>query len=332
MMAPSPWTGALGEYRRRGYGLPHGADRKGGRLVRGADRWLVSRTAVGERLGGAGALLEGKTCVITGANRGIGREAAAALLGLGARVVLVCRDQGRGDAAQRELRDRTGREPELVVADLAVQHSLRAAADGLARRHERLDLLIHNAATIPATRSVTVDGVETQFAVNHLAGFFLTHLLLPLLRAAPAARVIVVSSNAHRRGRLDFQDLQAERSYRKQRRYSTTKLANVLFTYALARRLGSGPVTVNAVRPGTINTGLVGDFLRPFGFLRWLFVASTPARGAAPIVRLASDAALAGVTGQYFDRFRVAPSSPTSLDLALQERLWEASARLTGLA
>ena len=275
-------------------------------------------------------MLDGKTCLVTGANRGIGKEVAAALLRAGGRVILVCRDADRAGRAAQELRARTGHAPRVVLADLAAPASLRAAARELSSTVDRLDVLVHNAATIPRLRQTTPDGIEMQLAVNHLAPFLLTQLLLPQLRAAPAARVITVSSNAHRRGRLDFDDLQAERNYARQQRYRATKLANVLFTRELARRLAGSTVTAYAVRPGTIHTGLVADFLGPLAFLRWLLVASRPARGAAPIARLAMDPALTAPTGQYFDRFRPRQPSRRARDVVLQERLWAESERLTG--
>jgi NAD(P)-dependent dehydrogenase (short-subunit alcohol dehydrogenase family) len=286
--------------------------------------------------------MTGKTCLVTGANRGIGKVVATELARRGARVIVVSRSRPRLDAACREIGERFHVQVEGTCIDLGSLGSVRCGVQQLSERLDHLDVLVNNAAVIPHAYETTAEGVEVQFAVNHLGPFLLTNLLLPRLHAAPRARIVNVSSNAHYRARLDLDGLGAEDvagardvvgrdGYRKQRRYKATKLANVLFTYALARRLQGTSVSVNAVRPGTINTGLVSDFLWPLGFLRWAFVWSTTSRGAAPIVRLALDPLLEGVTGRYFDRFRERRSSRSSYDEALQERIWNLSMELTGL-
>jgi len=282
------------------------------------------------------ARMDGKTCLVTGANRGIGKVVAMELARLGARVIVAARSRPKLEAACLEIQARGHGEVQGVCIDLASRASIHAAVEQLSVHLKRLDVLVNNAATIPPGYATTADGVEAQFAVNHLGPFLLTNLLLPRLQAAPHARVVNVSSNAHFRARLEADMLAgpspaAGAAYRKQQRYKATKLANVMFTYALARRMRGTTVSVNAVRPGTINTRLVNDFLRPFGFLRWLFLFNTTSRGAAPIVRLAADAALEGITGCYFDRFRERRSSLDSYDELLQERLWQRSAQLTGL-
>lgn len=282
-----------------------------------------------------------RICIVTGGNRGIGREVVRGLVRKGAHVVLVSRDAARGREAADEIERegaRTGAREgaegtvEPMVADLASQASIRAFAADFRARHDRLDVLVNNAAVIVPERSVTVDGLETQFAVNHLAPFLLTRLLLdPLLRGAPS-RIIVVASQAHRRGRIDFGDLQRERHYRRNAAYSGSKLANVLFTHELDRRLretGVSGVTVNAIHPGVVTTGLLGSLLgifAPFGRLML-----SPARGAEPIVALATDPAFETVSGAYFNRGRRASASRAARDPVMAQRLWEASEALCGL-
>lgn len=295
------------------------------------------------------ARMDGRICLVTGANRGIGKALASELFRLGARVILTGRSHEHLDAACQEIRERhqgEGRgvgEVESRCFDLASMASVRNAAAKLMVDLERLDVLVNNAAVVPRAGVTTEEGIEMQLAVNSLGPFLLTHCLLPALRAAPVGRIVNVSSNAHFRAHLHLENWRAISRdgepevlgeprvvYSKQERYKETKLANVLFTYALARRLQGTSVSVNAVRPGTINTGLVGDFLWPFGFLRWIFVCQTTSYGAAPIVRLATDPGLEGTTGRYFDRFRERRSSEDSYDEDLQERLWERSLELTG--
>jgi NAD(P)-dependent dehydrogenase (short-subunit alcohol dehydrogenase family) len=280
--------------------------------------------------------MDGKTCLVTGANRGIGKVVAQELARLGARVIVAARNPAKLGEACLAIQSQGASDVLGISADLSSWGSIRKAVDQLSAHIRHLDVLVNNAATIPTASTMTGDGVETQFAVNHLGPFLLTNLLLPQLLAAPSGRIVNVSSNAHFHGRLQPDMLSGQAGaaggrYQKQRRYKATKLANVLFTYALARRLRGTRVTVNAVRPGTINTGLVRDFLRPFGFLRWLFLFNTTSRGAAPIVWLATDVALEGVTGCYFDRFRKRRSSVATYDERLQEELWRHSAQLTGL-
>lgn len=275
--------------------------------------------------------MHGRVCLVTGGNRGIGFAVAAGLLRRGARVILACRSEARAAAAGDALRRATGGDVHVEIVDLASQASIRELARRVDGTQPRLDVLVHNAAVIPGQRLLTPDGIEMQLAVNHLAPFLLTQLLRPMLVRSAPARVITVSSNSHARARIDFGDLQSERGYHRQRVYPATKLANVLFTYELSRRLEGTGVCANAVRPGTINTGLVGDFLGPLGCLRWaLALTGTPARGAAPIVRLAADPNLRDVTGKYFDRFRERPSAACTYDRDTQRRLWEESERLTG--
>jgi NAD(P)-dependent dehydrogenase (short-subunit alcohol dehydrogenase family) len=267
--------------------------------------------------------------VITGASSGIGKETALGLARLGARLVLLCRDAGRARAAADEIRQRApGPSVETVLADLASQAEVRRAAAEIRARHERIDVLIHNAAIIQAKRRTTVDGLEEQLAVNHLAPFLLTQLLLDAVKAAAPSRIVVVASQVEARGRLDFDDLQLARgSYGHLRAYDRTKLANVLFTYELARRLEGSGVTANCLHPGVIATNLLSDYLgrpRALGFLQGL-TNPGPDKGARTSIWAASDPSLEQTTGKYFRERREASSSPASYDRELARRLWEVS-------
>lgn len=270
----------------------------------------------------------GKVILITGGNSGIGRAAAERLASSGNTVVLVCRDLGRGDAARREIVAATGNpRVELLVGDLSSQRQIREVAAEFLARHGRLDVLINNAAVLTRKRMVTAEGLELQFAVNHLAPFLLTHLLLDRLRESAPSRVVTVSSEAHRSGRIDFSDLQGERSYRRLRAYRQSKLANILFTRELSRRLQGSGVTANALHPGVVRTRLlfsgwrVAQLARPF--LR------SPARGADPAVYLALSPEVTGVSGRYFVDRRPVDPSPRALDPEVAKRLWEVSEELT---
>ena len=278
--------------------------------------------------------LAGRTCVVTGATSGIGRATAWELAKLGARTFVVGRDAARARRTRNEIARATGNdEIEFVVADLSSTASVRGLATELLARAPRLDILVNNAATLPRSRQTTVDGLEMQLAVNHLASYALTRLLLPRLIATAPARIINVASQVESWGRIDFGDLQRERGYDHLDAYAQSKLANVLFTYELARRLEGTRVTANCLHPGVIATKLLADFNgrpRALGFaLR--FTHPGPEAGARTSVRLAADPMLAGVTGRYFRDGREAQSSPASYDVALARRLWDVSAQLVGL-
>ncbi|HET6577890.1 MAG TPA: SDR family oxidoreductase [Gemmatimonadales bacterium] len=279
--------------------------------------------------------MTGRVCVITGATRGIGRATAERLAELGATLVLVVRRQEDGAAVARELRHAHGAPPpEVIPADLSSQRSIRAAAEAIRAHHPRLNVLINNAGTIPKERETTVDGLEMQLAVNHLAYFLLTNLLLDRLIAGAPARVINVSSGAHQGGTIDFGDLQSERRYDPVRVYGRTKLANVLFTYELARRLQGTGVTANCLHPGVIATRLLADYMNvPLigGAIARTFGGS-PESGSETSVYLAAAPEVEGVTGKYFVERREARSSRASYDEASQRRLWEVSAQLAALA
>jgi retinol dehydrogenase-14 len=278
--------------------------------------------------------MHGRVCVVTGATRGIGRATAEGLARMGATVVLLARRREDGLQVAREISGPSGAIPGVVSADLASQESIRQAATELLRSHPRLHVLINNAGVITRERQVTVDGLEMQFAVNHLAYFLLTNLLLDALRAGAPSRIINVSSGAHAGAALDFDDLQGERSYSPIGAYSQSKLANILFTYELARRLAGTGVTANCLHPGVIGTKLLADYMgvpMAGGALARTFGAK-PEDGAATSIYLASSPEVEGVTGKYFEQQRPRRSSRESYDEGAARRLWTVSERLTGLS
>jgi NAD(P)-dependent dehydrogenase (short-subunit alcohol dehydrogenase family) len=280
------------------------------------------------------AEMAGRTCVVTGATRGIGRATAQGLARLGATVVLMCRRREDGDQVARDIGASAPVTPEVVSADLSSQASIREAATELRDRHPRLHVLINNAGVIPQRRETTVDGLEMQFAVNHLAYFLLANLLLPQLQAGAPSRIVNVSSGAHDGATMDFDDLQAERNYRPKSAYSRTKLANVLFTYELARRLRGTGVTVNCLNPGVVATGMLADYMGVprTGEPSASTFGARPEEGAQTSIYLASSPEVASVSGKYFEGKRPIASSRESHDEAAARRLWEVSERLTGLS
>jgi NAD(P)-dependent dehydrogenase (short-subunit alcohol dehydrogenase family) len=283
---------------------------------------------------GAGTVMQGKTCVLTGGTSGIGRETAVALAGLGARLALVCRDRERGEGTVEEIAARTrNRDVVLHLADLSSQRDIRRVAGELLATHPQIHVLVNNAGVVNLRRTLTADGIEAVFATNHLAPFQLTLLLLDRLRASAPARIVTVASEAHRWGRLDLDDLGNARRYRAMQVYGQSKLANILFTYELARRLAGTGVTANCLHPGAVATRLGhnnGVIARALSRLLLPFFR-TPAAGAETSIWLASAPEVAGVSGQYFvDRARKR-SSAASYDETTARRLWDASLELTGL-
>ena len=279
------------------------------------------------------AEMTGRVCVITGASRGIGKASAEALASLGASLTLVCRQQADGDKVAGEISRRPAAVPDVVAADLSSQSEIRRAAGEIRERHPTVQVLINNAGLFTRRRQLTVDGLEQQFAVNHLAYFLFTNLLLDCLRAGAPSRIINVSSGAHSGSQLDLADLQGERSYDGNRAYSQSKLANILFTYELAGRLRGAGVTANCLHPGVIATRLLADYMgmpAAGGALARTFGAK-PEKGAETIVYLASSPEVEGVTGKYFVNKRPVTSSRESYDEAAARRLWAGSERLTGI-
>jgi retinol dehydrogenase 12 len=279
--------------------------------------------------------LSGKVCLVTGATSGIGAVTARELARRGASVVIVGRSPSKCEATVRGIREQTGSAAvESLVADLSAQAEVRRLAREFRQRQPRLDVLINNAGAVFLQRRESVDGIEMTFALNHLAYFLLTNLLLDLLTASTPARVINVSSAAYEGMTLDFDDLQEGRRYRGFRAYSRSKLANLLFTFELARRLEGTGVTVNALHPGFVAT----NFFAGNGPVGWLMRRSAglfaigPEEGARTTLYLASAPEVEGITGRYFVKGRPVASSPASRDPAAALRLWQVSEEMTGLA
>lgn len=273
-------------------------------------------------------VMRGRTVAITGANTGIGLAAALDLAGMGARVLLLCRDPGRAEAAREQIVAQTGNDAvEVVQVDLASLRSVAAAAREIRQRFDALHVLINNAAVVVQERQLTEDGLELTLAVDHVAHHLLTTALLPLMKRSAPARVITVTSAAHRMGVLDLEDPNFERRpYGGARRvpYRQSKLANLLFTYELARRLEGSGVTSNAMHPGIVATDIFRHapwWARPFTGLVQL-LGREPAKGAETITWLASAEEVAGVSGAYFVDKAARDSSPRSRDQELAGELW----------
>jgi NAD(P)-dependent dehydrogenase (short-subunit alcohol dehydrogenase family) len=281
--------------------------------------------------------MDGRVTLITGATGGLGKVVARELAKQGKTVVIVGRDAVKTQATVEAIRAQSGNPAaDGLVADLSSMADVRRLAEALRWRYPRLDVLINNAGAIFAQRHLTVDGYERTWALNHLAYFLLTNLLLDRLEATAPARVVNVASRAHEAGTIDFDDLQGARRYGLGggRAYRQSKLANVMFTYELARRLEGTGVTVNAVHPGFVATGFGegNGGLMGLGMRLVHRFAITPEEGAATILYLASSPDVEGVTGKYWVKRRPTASSPASYDESAQRRLWDVSARLTGLA
>jgi len=277
--------------------------------------------------------MQGNVCMVTGANSGIGKVTALELAKQGATVVMVCRNAEKGRAAQAEIKAQSGNEQvDLLLADFAVLQQVRELADTFRQKYQRLDRLVNNAGLFLNKRQESADGYEYTFAVNHLAPFLLTNLLLDMLKASAPARVVTVASEAERGARLDFDDLQLRQGFNGMRAYSNSKLANILFTYALARRLEGSGVTANCMHPGGVATNFAQNTW--FGFVFKLFspFLRSPEEGAATLVYLASSPEVADVNGTYFKDKQPIRAAPIAYDEAVQERLWQVSAELVDLS
>jgi NAD(P)-dependent dehydrogenase (short-subunit alcohol dehydrogenase family) len=279
--------------------------------------------------------MAGKICLVTGATNGIGKATAQALAQMGATVVMVGRNPAKTARLVEEIRAATANQNvDSLLADLSSQQEVRRLADEFKSKYGRLHVLINNAGGFFMKRQLSVDSLEMTFAFNHLAYFLLTNLLLDTLKASAPARIINVSSAAHTSGRIEFDNLQGERDYTP-RAYNDSKLANILFTIELARRLEGAGVTVNALHPGFTATGFAknnGKVIAALVRMIAPLVARSPAKGAETSIYLASATGVAGVTGKYFHNSQVIPAAPQATDVAVSRKLWDVSAAMVHLA
>ena len=278
--------------------------------------------------------MTGKVCIVTGANSGIGKAICVGLARMGATTVMACRDKERGENALLDIRGETGGATlDLMELDLAKFASVRAFAEAFKTKYDRLDVLVNNAAIVPTRRMITDDGNELQFQVNHLSPFLLTHLLLDRLKASAPSRIVNVSSTVHHNARINFDDIQGEHRYSGLRAYGQSKLANVLFTKELARRLDGTGVTVNALHPGGVRTRIFRHAplpLKPIFILAGIIMLS-PERGGDTALYLAASPELQNVTGKYFAKRKQKRVSKEADDPEIARRLWDLSAQLTGV-
>lgn len=278
--------------------------------------------------------MHGKICLVTGATSGVGLVTARELARRGARIIGVGRNPNRCDSALEHIRQVTGNHAvDYIVTDLSSQAQIRQLAQTVMAGYPRLDVLVNNAGGFFVKREVSVDGFEMSFALNHLSYFLLTNLLLDMIKASQPARIVNVSSGVHYGAKIHFDDLQCEKKFGYLRAYGQSKLANILFTFELARRLQDFPVTANVLHPGFVrsnfgrnNSGFIG-----FGIKMAYFFGMSPEKGARTSIYLATSPEVEGITGKYFSNQKVANPDPVANDPQIAQRLWEVSAELTGL-
>jgi NAD(P)-dependent dehydrogenase (short-subunit alcohol dehydrogenase family) len=275
--------------------------------------------------------IKGKTCLITGANTGIGKETTRQIAELGARVVMVCRNKEKGEKARQEIVETTNnKDIDLLICDLSSLKNVKQFSEEFFADYTELHVLINNAGVYHMKRTETNDGYESAFAINYLAHFYLSRLLLPLLKKSAPSRIINLSSNIHKFYKIKLRDLMLEKRYNGQQAYSNSKSAMILFTYRLARLLKESEVAVNAVNPGHVETqmttiGLPKSFIK----IRDLIVKSqTPEEGAKTSVYVASANNLERITGRYYDRCEESKSGKFTYDIDKQDLLWDLSNQL----
>ncbi len=272
--------------------------------------------------------MTGRICLVTGASSGVGRQAARELAALGATVVMVCRNRELGEKTRTGILRATGNDrAALLLCDLSSQKQIRALAAEFRSRFGKLHVLVNNAAIVPARRLLAEDGIEMQLAVNHIAYFLLTDLLLDALRDGAPARILNVASGMHWSAHLDFDNLQAGTGYKPMRQYAVTKLLNIHFTYELARRLEGSQITVNALSPGFTSTRISREF-PPLSRIMVKILAKNVHKGVRTVTYLASSPEVEGVTGMYFEDCRQKATSPQTHDPEVAARVWEETEKL----
>jgi NAD(P)-dependent dehydrogenase (short-subunit alcohol dehydrogenase family) len=279
--------------------------------------------------------MHNKTVVVTGANSGVGFVTAKQLAQAGAEIVMVCRDPGRGEEARARIAESaTGPPPQLFIADLSSQEEIRDVARDIHFAYDRIDVLLNNAGSVFNKGERSIDGIEKTFATNHLAPFLLTNLLQDQLLAAPAARVVTVATEIYSR-KLDFENLQGERSYNFFKAYQQSKLCNVLFAFELARRLEDTNVTSNVVSPGPSKTGFGANMTGPARTFTRIMKATprfgTPEKGARTLVYATTDPELEGATGHFYYREKELATKPVTRNTEIAARLWQISEEMCGL-
>lgn len=277
--------------------------------------------------------LQNKIVMVTGSTSGIGEVTAHNLASMGASLIIVARNEEKAKAKQTSIQQQTGNQPEVMIADLSIQSQIRQLVADFQEKYDHLDVLVNNAGVFNLNRVESADGFEMTWGTNHLNYFLLTNLLLDSLKASHKARIVNVASDAHKGGEIFFDDPNLTNDYSSWKAYSQSKLANIMFTYELARRLEDTQVTANALHPGFVRTG----FAKNNGWFSRLVMpivglaAISPEKGAETMTYLASSPGVEGVSGKYFDKKKAISSIDASYDEAAQKRLWDISAEMVGL-
>lgn len=275
--------------------------------------------------------IKGKTAIITGATSGLGRVTAMTLARRGAELVLPVRSTEKGEALKKEIRDKTGNASvEVMSCNLASMNSIRQFAEAFREKHDRLHILINNAGIWEMKRRQSDDGIEMNFAVNHLAPFLLTNLLIDIIKASAPARIINVSSMIHKQARMKFDDLEGKKRWNRMQAYAQSKLANILFTKKLARDLKGSGILVNCLHPGVVNTNLF-DQMPAFSRKIFELFMISPEKGAQTTIYLATSPLINGISGEYFAKGKMAKTTRHAQDMKVADRLWEVSEVYCGL-